>query len=877
MATIEVQVWGDERLIHEQTTELPRMLHAIELPHAKEAGDVEVQITATEQSGQICTAKTQIPANKDHPSDEVDHREALSVPIELINMADQPIPGCPLTFGVPLARGTLWAADVCQLVAGGSPAQTAQVQVVTRWPDGSVRWVRVDGVAPPELEPQQVVAGELRFNRLVAQSIGKGLICQQDANSIIVTGQRLRVYVQEGNVESSLRVEQRLEDDWHSPFLDSQGMLRFSANLGDGLALHAAGIQHVSLEEEGHQRAVVKFMISHADEGGIIHLRSTIRLHISNHSAFIKLVHRLEVVSPWLGAAASGTRSADSLASAQASGVIWGEHGEEAALLKLRAFSLSLPWESGAGEDDGDDGLWLLHDHDQGYLLQFGGRAERVDERTNLNLEIEGAGPNAGKTLAVALRHFWQCYPKGAAINDHRVTIELFPQLPDSSDTQAYVDPAYVNQSDDEDDWHRLNFWLRDGHYLLKAGMALTNEILIGFPAEGDDLDAAAAWLGQPPVVRPTIDYLHQTQALGPVASKNQSLLPAYEELVDRALKSFHEDREHFRAYGQINFGDWYGESGWSWGNNEYDPAYCAYIEFLRGGDPRWAVWGAESTRHLVDVDTINYSANPDEIGGQAMHMPGHLGGYLPPLFRSKISGTKSIPSHTWVEGPLLHYLLTGDEAARESIERTKRWLLQDRWFNHYDFNNCREAGWHIIHLCMLAGATNDRRCLNAASIIVKRVLDKQELGGGWVHMLTESHCGCGFPRCRGEAGFMVGVLLSGLKRYHALTGDEQVAQAIIGGARWLIRETYDEPSGHFRYTSCANRTIGGGFQQTQWVLEGLANAYELSGDAEIGRYVENGLKSIGLFPEGLDHLGLGKAMSQQMRYVPTLLAALGA
>ena len=50
------------------------------------------------------------------------------------------------------------------------------------------------------------------------------------------------------------------------------------------------------------------------------------------------------------------------------------------------------------------------------------------------------------------------------------------------------------------------------------------------------------------------------------------------------ALASFAADREHFRAYGQLNFGDWYGESGWSWGNNEYDPAYCAYIEFLRGG-----------------------------------------------------------------------------------------------------------------------------------------------------------------------------------------------------------------------------------------------------------------------------------------------------
>ena len=123
----------------------------------------------------------------------------------------------------------------------------------------------------------------------------------------------------------------------------------------------------------------------------------------------------------------------------------------------------------------------------------------------------------------------------------------------------------------------------------------------------------------------------------------------------------------------------------------------------------------------------------------------------------------------------------------------------------------------------------------------------------------------------------MVGVLLSGLKRYYNLTQDAQVAQAIVGGARWLIQHTFDEASGHFRYTSCVNRTVGGGFQQTQWVLEGLAAAYELSGDAEIGHYVQQGLDAIGLFPAGLDHLGLGKALAQQMRYVPTLLAALQA
>jgi hypothetical protein len=405
--------------------------------------------------------------------------------------------------------------------------------------------------------------------------------------------------------------------------------------------------------------------------------------------------------------------------------------------------------------------------------------------------------------------------------------------------------------------------------------MALTNEILLAFNLEPQEAARAYQWLQTPLLARPAIDYVNSTRALNPIAPKAGSRLPRYEQLAGQAIQSFHDDRAAVRAYGQLNFGDWYGESSWSWGNNEYDPAFCGYLEFLRGGDPRWAAWAAESARHLADVDTVNFSTDDGQVGAQAMHIPGHLGGYLPSYFRSKMDGTKTIPSHTWVEGAALHYLLTGDETVRESLDRTRRWLTLDSWFDHYEFANCREAGWHLIHLCMLATALQDPRAMLGATLLVERVLERQEPSGGWERNLTESHCGCGYPRCRGEAGFMVGVLLSGLQRYYFNTGDPRVAQAIGGGARWLIRRTYDSTSGYFRYTSCAQRTLGGDYSYTQYILEGLANAYAISGDADIGEYLQQGLETIGRFPQGLQHAGLGKAMSLQMRYVPSLLAAL--
>ena len=168
---------------------------------------------------------------------------------------------------------------------------------------------------------------------------------------------------------------------------------------------------------------------------------------------------------------------------------------------------------------------------------------------------------------------------------------------------------------------HRLYFWLDEDGYKLKAGMALSSEILLDFGA-GDP--AVFDWLEHPVLVRPDIDYVNSSGALNPIGARRDSALPNYEELADLAIRSFYDDQEHYRAFGQVNFGDWYGESGWSWGNNEYDPAYVGYTEFLRGGDPSWARWAADSARHLADVDTINFSQRrlPDRRARHAHRRP---------------------------------------------------------------------------------------------------------------------------------------------------------------------------------------------------------------------------------------------------------------
>ena len=139
--------------------------------------------------------------------------------------------------------------------------------------------------------------------------------------------------------------------------------------------------------------------------------------------------------------------------------------------------------------------------------------------------------------------------------------------------------------SGDDEAWQRLYRWLQDGRYLLREGTALTTELLLALPPGGADRSATAPlfdWLESPVAARPGLAYANENGALPRLAAKDGSPQPRYERFPADALRPFHEDRERWRAFGHLNFADWYGEGDWSWGNNEYDTPYCAYWEFLR-------------------------------------------------------------------------------------------------------------------------------------------------------------------------------------------------------------------------------------------------------------------------------------------------------
>ena len=840
-------------------------LHALALHALLPARTYTVQVRATEQDG----AASEVTRTVGTGQGAAPPDRPLTAELELAaptGSAAAALAGLPLRFGVPVPRAMLHRAPGATLEAAGTAPRDAQTRIHSRWPDGSARWVLVDATVP-EAPPGGTAQGSRRLRLHLTGADGAApagpLACSCEANTVTVSGDLLRVTVRgtppathgaPPGDPSWLRLERRTETEGWEELLDGGPLAgACDVRLGDGTPLQNVAAGPPALEQAGGRHAVVRLLVAHRDRDGHERLRSDLRLHVHAGQPFCKLVHRLLVVCAVPGAAQYVAEATD----------------ERETLLAVRCCALQLPWTGARGVRFGgsrhpvEQGQpWLLrHEHDLAHRVGPAAAPQERSGRAPGHLVVQG---DRG-LLAVGVRNFWQTYPKGLRVGAAGVALELLPPR------------SGGDLPGDAEAWHRLYRWLDGDGYLLREGLALTTEVLIGFPADPAAAAPLFRWLEEPPLVRPLPAYTNSTGAVPRLAAKEGSPLPDYEALTAQALRLLLEDREANRAYGHLNFGDWYGEGDWCWGNNEYDTPYGAYWEFLRGGDPAWARWGAAAARHLADVDTVNCFSTSSCVGLQALHMPAHLGGYLPPLFRSKVNGTRGIPSHTWLEGALLHYLLTGDEGARESLASTADWLLRPERLDHYEFSAVREAGWHLIHLSTRAAASGDPRARNGAAIVVRRILEKQDAGGGWTRMLTSGHCWCGYPHCRGNIAFMVTVLLSGLKRYHDLIGDPAVAEAIVAGARWLIRETLDRNNGQFIGGSCATmqRLSQGAAGSTQIVIEGIADAYALSGDAELGHCLRRALPALSQLPDLEGHRDLGKRLSQQMRYVPTVLAAL--
>lgn len=278
----------------------------------------------------------------------------------------------------------------------------------------------------------------------------------------------------------------------------------------------------------------------------------------------------------------------------------------------------------------------------------------------------------------------------------------------------------------------------------------------------------------------------------------------------------------HCRAYGMLNFGDSYdagytaqGRGGGKlvWCNNEYDYPHACALLYVRTGIRRFLDYNIASCSHWMDVDVCHYHPEALYIGGQWEHTGGHC-----------VNG-EMVCSHEWVEGLLDYYHFTGDERGLETAlgigENVLR-LLDTPMYAKVGEASARETGWALRTLTALYVETRDERWLPKCSRILQDFRAWEEQYGNWLEPYTDNTVI--------RVGFMISVAIGSIMRYYREFPDPELKDMMLRAVDDLIENCYIEGWGVFYYKELPSLNRLG---TNTLLLEALAIAYELSGDAE--------------------------------------------
>ena len=706
----------------------------------------------------------------------------------------------PVTGGVPIRQGDAPQGSGFALTDAQGDVLPLQTSVLARWPDGSARWVLLD------FQYQPVEAGERAYMLLTgvdAPPQVSGGIVRSDAEHgpVLSSGE---VTISSGS-DAFLNVSDRFDIVLSLTDADRQGC--------------EAVVESVEVETEGSLRSTLSLVGAfYAPDGQRLfqcRLRASIYAGLSRiRLEPLILVDAERGVVQQIRDLALSFRPRRGVRSARLGGVPG--------------------WEGALGA-----AVRLFQRDDRSYVVPGGEEGLRAPGWAAFD---DGKG-----VVAVALRDFWQQWPKSLDVSSDGLAIGLLPRF----EARAY---------DDVEPWYKHGYLFDGNCYQLRTGQARKWDAWLDLDGDGSSLVLAA---NKPllPIPKPA-----QAVASGvwddipPAGTPEIAEYDAWaENLFDAYVRAIMTQRD----YGAMNWGDWFGERRVNWGNHEYDTTNQILIQFARTGDLKYFYVADAAARHSSEVDTVHHVNDdlrdyfrqwqkpgyPPRAGMVHQHAVGHVGGFDPverirELFIEEGIGHPTHPylcldpsnlGHVWTQGMVRHYFLTGDPFIRETVERIAdnlAQLVEDREYKFMGSTHCgRTSGWPLLALAGGYEIDLNDRYLNAMRTLADDALtDQDPVCGGWlIYPMAWDHCRCTTARHTGMAGFITAVLINGLSRYYVLSGDDRMPDAIDRAVTFLDNDTWREEWQDWRYTSCpATKATG----QPGVVMMAHVNGARIAGDA---------------------------------------------
>jgi len=322
-----------------------------------------------------------------------------------------------------------------------------------------------------------------------------------------------------------------------------------------------------------------------------------------------------------------------------------------------------------------------------GYRIYRDGK--KIGEGKRIDGWAHAYGPHGG--VAVAVRHFWQNFPKAVSCRKGALRVGLWPgEFADSHEILG-----------GEQKTHELLFFFHGAEVSHQAAGRLVdafNNPLIALPDPGHVVESGV--FGPSALLdRKRFANLEATcdSAFDPRGGSSETFVSKWELIDEYGWRHFGDtfaDNERAPAAMVRDFPQYHiGSTPIGHYVNEYDVISAVMLQGLRRGDPRWLSFADAMARHHADICIYHTDKDvPAYSHGPFMHTTHETAAYRS-TFRSYPIEAKRYglrygqgggpnAGHTYVDCLAYHYLLTGNRTSLDSFLEAAGWAAESPWFS---------------------------------------------------------------------------------------------------------------------------------------------------------------------------------------------------
>ena len=679
--------------------------------------------------------------------------DKVSIPLELLEESGYSRNQAEIRVGVPFPRYGIYSLKNMRVINPDKKEVPAQFSELSRWPDGSLRFVLVSFNAGLKANQKQIWHLEAG-KKINSAKKRKSIQVKETADRFEINTLAITAEISKKDFQLPVNVKFRNSRTPASfkgiTMVGADGKIYRTSGAPDRIVVEEKGTEHVTILSEG------KLL----PEGKYGSYRYQVRMRFRLHSPVVKMDIALinadleyeffdfkelyceldPGFAPKNIAAGLGKKSIHSRAIRQMS------------------------WNSvqiGSQKQNGTLQSWFC-------------LASR-DPKTRLSLAIGDAA---------------KLWPKGVSLADNKFRIELLPPLPDKNFGKDFP--------------QQVAYCFLNGNHRQKFGMKFTTPLLVDF--SGGSLPVLAAEADLPVVaVLPQKWYEFCKVFAGADAT-----VPGVDHRINEMLKFNDISAKDDIETGYFNYGDWYGERKRNWGNNEYDTPYSYFSQFVRTGNRKLFRLALAGARHQADTDTVHASPNARILGGMPYHSIGHTGtaDYTIAYWSPTRAGINGFPNngHTWLRGMISAWTLAGDARCMDSALLCGEQLYRQSWMQTKMASAPRVTAWMLTALCALYEVKPDPAYVTGAKNIFEMQLREQDFEHGGIWARRKPRLG---ENVKGQTTFMLGVIGISHVEYHRLFQDPRAVKSLRYICDWFVGNFvphevgywYDAEWNHKRHT----------------------------------------------------------------------------